>query len=232
LLAEVLLIDGITSLHRQQPTDSSANLMAEDRAGVITFHPWENTIMTIIQRELNLVTALGKRYSGKVDIPGENFRTTDLLNSSNIFWRNPNEKCYDNAILLHDAKLYLDEVALYKRFERIQIKISEVIYFYDNIDSVGDESEKKRASFMVKQVQENAQQVNIITRMGASSFYDITGTFYGLFKKKSKDKFFPLTQASIVEIFKKQDKWGKKVISLPHNFICINNASVESVTFG
>jgi hypothetical protein len=165
------------------------------------------------QRKLAIVTSLGKKYSGMVDVPSETFRTTDLLNSSNIFWKSPNLKCYDNAIFMS------------------QIKLSDIIYFYDDIEGIGDEMEKKRASTMVRQTNEDVQTVNIITKQVANSFYDITGRFFGLFKKKSKDNFIPLTQANIVEIYRKQDKWVQKKVKLPHNFICVSNNHIESVTF-
>lgn len=188
--------------------------------------------MASYQRGLNVITSLGRRYSGKIDVPSETFRTTDMLNSSNIYWRNPNEKCYENALMMFDVTLYVEDLIVYKRFEKIQLKISEIIYFYDELENVGDEGEKKRASFMVKQSNESTQQVNILSRTVAASFYDITGEFYGLFKKKSRDKFFPLTQANIIEIYKKEGKWTKKKIDLPHKFIGVNNAHVESVTIG
>jgi hypothetical protein len=184
------------------------------------------------QRKIVIVTSLGKKYSGLVDIPNPNFRTTDLLNSSNIYWKNPNEKCYDNAIMMYDVKLFIDDTSMYRQFEKIQIKLSEIFYFYDDISVLGDDMEKKRASTMVKHVQENAQTVNIITKEVANSFYDITGTFFGLFKKKSKDKFVPLTQVTVAEICKKQDKWVKKINPLPQNFICVSNQHIESVTIG
>jgi len=182
------------------------------------------------QRKLAIVTSLGKKYSGMVDVPSETFRTTDLLNSSNIFWKNPNLKCYDNAIYMSDVRLILDDTAVYKKFDSTQVKLSDIIYFYDDIEEIGDEMEKKRASTLVRQTNEDAQTVNIITRQVANSFYDITGVFFGLFKKKSKDTFIPLTQANIVEIYRKQDKWGKKKVELPHNFICVGNNHIESVT--
>jgi hypothetical protein len=184
------------------------------------------------QRKIVVVTSLGKKYSGLVDIPNPNFRTTDLLNSSNIFWKNPNEKCYDNAIMMYDVRLFIDDNAVYRQFEKIQIKLSEIIYFYDDISDLGDHMEKKRAATMVKQVQEGAQNVNIITKEIANSFYDITGTFFGLFKKKSKDKFVPLTQVTIAEIYKKQDKWTKKINTLPQNFIAVSNQHIESIKIG
>ena len=183
------------------------------------------------QRKLWIVTSFGKKYSGIIDVPSETFRTTDLLNSSNIFWKNPNLKCYDNAIFMSDVNLFLDDTAMYKKFDFIQIKISDIIYCYDDIEEIGDEVEKKRASTMVKQTNEGAQTVNIITSQVANSFYDINGRFFWLFKKKSKDNFISLTQAQIVEIYKKDDKWMQKKVTLPHNFICVSNNHIESVTF-
>jgi hypothetical protein len=182
------------------------------------------------QRKLAIVTSLGKKYSGMVDVPSETFRTTDLLNSSNIFWKNPNLKCYDNAIFMSDVRLFLDDTAMYKKFDFTQVKLSNIIYFYDDFEEIGDEMEQKRASTMVRQTNEDVQTVNIITKQVANSFYDITGRFFGLFKKKSKDNFIPLTQANIVEIYRKQDKWVQKKVKLPHNFICVGNNHIESVT--
>jgi hypothetical protein len=183
------------------------------------------------QRKLAIVTSLGKKYSGMVDVPGENFRTTDLLNSANIFWKSPNLKCYDNAIFMSDVRLFLDDKAMYKKFDFIQVKLSDIIYFYDDIEGIGDKMEKKRASTMVRQTDEDVQTVNMITKQVANSFYDITGKFFGLFKKKSRDNFIPLTQANIVEIYRKQDKWVQKKVKLPHNFICVSNNHIESVNF-
>ena len=183
------------------------------------------------QRKLVIVTSLGKKYSGLVDVPSETFRTTDLLNSSNIFWKNPNQKCYDNAIFMSNVRLSLGDTGVYKRFDSIQVKLSEIIYFYDEIESVGDEMEQKRATTMVKQSNEEAQTVNIITRQAGNFFYDITGIFFGLFKKKSRDNFIPLTKANILGIYREQDKWMQKKIKLPHNFICVSNTHLESLTF-
>ena len=109
--------------------------------------------MDATQRKLAIVTSLGKRYSGMIDIPSSNFRTSDLLNSANVFWKNPNEKCYDNAILMYDARLFLDDTAVYRHFDKIQIKLSEIFYFYDEVSILGDEMEKKRASTIIKQSQ-------------------------------------------------------------------------------
>lgn len=184
------------------------------------------------QRKIAIVTTLGKKYSGMIDIPNAALRTTDLLNSANIFWKNPNERCYDNAILMYDVSLFIDDLSVYKKFEKIQIKLSEVFYFYDDFQTIGDAMEKIRASTMIKKTQEKVQTVNIISIVVANSFFDITGSFYGLFKKKSKDKFLPLTNASMVEIYRKQDKWFKKEVKLPHKFIGVSNRHIEALNIG
>ena len=64
--------------------------------------------------------------------------------------------------------------------------------------------------------------------MVANSFYDIEGVFHGLFKKKSKDKFIPLTDVEILEVYKRQDRWKKKRIAIPNKFIAIGNGHIES----
>ena len=108
--------------------------------------------MAALQRKLAIMTSMGKKYSGMVDVPTDSFRTTDLLNSSNIFWRNPNEKCYEDAIMMYDAHLFIDETTVYKKYEKIQIKLSEIFYFYDEIEMLGDETEKKRATTMTTNI--------------------------------------------------------------------------------
>lgn len=184
------------------------------------------------QRKISVVTSLGKKYSGLIDIPNSALRTTDLLNSPNIFWKNPNEKCFENAILLYDANLTFDDAAIYKKYEKIQIKLKEVVYFHDELQSITDEQEKKRASTMIERTQEKLQTVNILTTLVANSFYDITGNFYGLFKKKANDKFLPLTNVKIFEISKKENKWFKKEVNLPHGFVGVGAGHIESAIIG
>jgi len=124
------------------------------------------------------------------------------------------------------------DTALYKKFEKIQIKLSEAFYFYDEFQSIGDEMERKRSSKLIELTQEKIQTVNIITKAVANSFYDIEGTFFGLFKKKSNDKFLPLTDVKMLEIFKRQEKWFKREIILPHKFIGMANSHIELAIIG
>ena len=93
--------------------------------------------MTSTQRKVAIITSLGKKYSGLIDIPNDTFRTTDLFNSSHIYWKDPNKKCYDDTILMNDVRLFIDNKAVYKSFDTIQIKRSEIIYLYDDIQKIG-----------------------------------------------------------------------------------------------
>jgi hypothetical protein len=187
--------------------------------------------MAPVQRKVMIVTSMGKKYSGMLDVPNESFRTTDLLNSANIFWRTPNEKCYENAILMYDADLYLDKTRVYKRYKKIQIKLPEIVYFYDEFEALGDEMEKKRAMTIAHGGKEPDQQVHIITTMVANSFYDISGLFFGLFRKKSVGNFVALTQVTIQEIFERDGIWKKKELTTPYGFIGVSNNHIESITF-
>jgi hypothetical protein len=188
--------------------------------------------MNTDQRKVAIITSLGKKYSGFIDIPNVALRTTDLFNSSMIYWKNPAEKCHDGFILMYETQLFIDESSVYKKFDKIQIKLSEIFYFYDDFETIGDEREKTRAAAMFTKAQEKSQIVTIITRCVAHSFYDISGKFYGLFKKKSRDKFIPLIEAKMFEIYKKQDKWFKKEIKLPYKFICVSTDHIESMFIG
>ncbi len=189
--------------------------------------------MSEIQRKLIVVTSSEKTYSGMIDIPNPNFRTTDLLNSASVFWKNPSEKCFDNAIMMYQVSLAMDETeaSIYKRFDKIQIMIGDIIFFFDDSENVGDEREKIRASAMLEKAHEKSQQVNIITSNFGNCFYDITGTFYGLFRKKSRDKFIPLSGASVVEVHKSQEGWQKRILKLPYTFVGVNAQFIESLSF-
>ena len=150
------------------------------------------------QRKVVVVSSLGKIYKGLVDVPNETFRTTDLFNSANVFWKDPSEKCFDNGFLMRDAELMIEGSAIRVKFDKLQIKISEIIYFYDDLEKITDDKEKMRASTMITKTKEETQSVDIITRQVGISFYHLTGIFFGLFKKKSNDKFMPLTDVKMM----------------------------------
>lgn len=182
------------------------------------------------QRKIVIVTTFGKTYKGLIDVPNESFRSTDMLNASNVFWKSPNEKCLDKAIQIHEVELYLDRRGVYKKYKELQIKVQEIIFFYDDMERIGDEAEKMRATAMRHRTKEEGQEVEIITTLISNSFYEITGVFYGLFKKKSNDNFIPLSNASISEIIREGDKLIKRELKLPHNFVGIGTRFIEALS--
>ena len=181
------------------------------------------------QRKVVVVTSLGKIYRGMVDVPNESYRTTDLFNSPSIFWKNPAEKCFDNAMLFHDVEMLVGGAAIRIKFDKIQIKLSEIIYFYDDLETISDDKEKMRAASMVQKTKEESQTVDIITKQVANSFYHLLGTFFGLFKKKSNDKFIPLTDVKLTEIYEKEGKWFQRSVELPHKFIGVSTSCIEAM---
>jgi len=181
------------------------------------------------QRSVVVVSSLGKIYKGIVDVPNETFRTTDLFNSSSIYWKDPSQKCFENAVLLRDVKMLIGGSSISVKFDKLQVKLSEVMYFYDDMEKISDEKEKMRASSMVKKTSEVSQSVDIITTEVANSFYHLTGTFFGLFKKKSNDKFIPLTDVKLTEIYNKGDKWYQRQVELPHKFIGVSTKHIEAM---
>lgn len=182
------------------------------------------------KRKIVIVTSMGKKFKGFLYLPKSTLRTTDLFNSPSVYWKDPSEKCFENAVQIYDVELIVDESTVCSKFDKIQIKLSEVIYFYDDQVAITDEQEKMRASSMIQKTHESEQHVRIITTEVSSSFYSIKGTFYGLFKKKSNDRFIPLTDTAITEIYKKEGKWFQKTIEVPHNFICIGTNHIEATT--
>lgn len=84
---------------------------------------------------------------------------------------------------------------------------------------------------MRNKAQEKMKPVTIITPLIANSFYDIKGKFYGLFKKKSQDKFIPLFDASVTEIKKVDNKWSQKRVHLAHTFLGISTQYIEALSF-
>lgn len=182
------------------------------------------------KRTIVIVASMGKKYRGDIYLPHNNLRTTDLFNSSSVYWKYPEEKCLENAIQVHNVVMEVDSSTPCAKFDKIQIKLSEVIYFYDDQARITNENEKKRATSIINKSNESAQQVTIVTTEVSNSFYEINGTFCGWFKQKANDKFIPLTNASVAEIYKKGGKWYKGSVPLPHSFICVSTDHIEAAS--
>lgn len=186
--------------------------------------------MDISQRNITIYTP-DKIYTGSVDIGNEALRSIDIFNSSNIYWKDPAERSFDDALLLYNATVILEGNTKLGDFAKLHVKLSDVIFFHDSLANVGDSMEQKRAAHLKIKTKESNSLAHIITHSQGQGFFYVTGVFYGLFKSKSKSRFIPLTQANIVYVTRGSEKWQKKAIPIEGGFIGISTRHIESCTF-
>ncbi len=182
------------------------------------------------RRKITVFTP-GKQYSGEVDVPNGSLRTTDLLNSTTLYWKDPTEKNFNDVLLMFNVTLSIDGIREFQKFDRVQIRQPNIIFFHDDLTDLGNAKEKKRADALKKKTQEEKKQIHLITQVRVNSFFDIKGSFYGLFKSKSIQKYIPLTDVVMYEIIRQQDKWVKKKIPLVNKFIGVNTSYIETCAF-
>lgn len=182
-----------------------------------------------IQRQVILYTP-NKIYAGKIDLKNDDIRTIDQLNSSTIYWKNPTEKSFDDAVLLYDVDVSVHGAEKFTSFKKLQLRLSDIIFFTDQLQSSGDSSEKLRAQTLSAKAKDEQAQAKIITEMRGDSFFFIFGTFHGLFKNKTKQRFFPLTGVKAYEILRTGGKWERIEIELSNQFIGLSSAHIESCT--
>jgi len=172
-----------------------------------------------------------KSYTGYMDIGNESLRTIDIFNSSNIYWKDPAERSFDDALLLNNATILLDGNTKLGDYAKLQVKLQDIIFFYDYLENVGDSVEKKRAEHLKAKTKESASIAHIITHAQGHGFFYITGMFYGLFKSKSKSRYIPLTQATVVHVTRSSEKWQKKAIKIEGGFVGVSTRHIEACTF-
>ena len=131
------------------------------------------------KRKVKLYTP-NKIYSGFIDIKSENIRTIDLLNSSNLFWKDPGEKSFSDSILLQQATVTIEGNKVLGSFPKLQLRLADIIFFADELGSSGDSNEKARAATLTAKTQEKVTSLRVLTRMRGDAFYLINGIFYGL----------------------------------------------------
>ncbi|MFW2365624.1 MAG: hypothetical protein ACN4GW_04360 [Desulforhopalus sp.] len=184
-----------------------------------------------VTRKISLYTP-NKIYSGYMDIKAENIRTIDLLNSSNLYWKDPGEKSFADSIMLNQASITIEGNKVIGTFPSLQLRLSDIIFFTDLLEQSGDDTEKARASTLSQKSQDTASMVRILTRMRGDSFYLITGIFLGLFKSKSQQRYLPVTQPQVNEIIRTGDQWSNKKVAIHNNFIGLAVNQIEACTFG
>ena len=183
-----------------------------------------------MHRKITVFTP-GKQYSGEVAIPNTSLRTTDLLNSTNLYWKDATEKAFNDALLMFNVTVSIDGIREFQKFDRIQIRQPNIIFYHDDFTAMGSAEEKKRADALKKKSHEEEKIIHLITKVRVNSFFDIRGSFYGLFKSKSIQKYIPLSNVVLYEIIKQQDKWVKRKIELANKFIGVNTDYIEASAF-
>jgi len=173
----------------------------------------------------------GKQYSGEVALPNATLRTTDLLNSATLYWKDPTEKTFNDALMMFNVTISIDGIKEFQKFDRIQIRQPNIIFYHDDFTEMGSVEEKKRADVLKKKSHEEEKSIHLITKVRVNSFYDIKGTFFGLFKSKSIQKYIPISNVVIYEIIRHQGKWAKRKLELSNNFVGVNTSYIEASTF-
>lgn len=169
-----------------------------------------------------------KIYAGKIDLQKPDMRTLDLLNSSNIYWKNPNERSFTDAIMLYDGSITVQGNRKLTDFAKLQLRLNDIIFFTDDLVVSGSETEKKRAQTLSQRSGEKATGVKLITRMRGAAFYVVQGVFYGLFKSKSQQRFMPIIKPTVHEFLRTGTKWESARIEINNNFLGLSTAHIES----
>ena len=144
------------------------------------------------QRSITL-HAPNKVYTGLIDVGNESLRTIDIFNSASMYWANPAEKSFEDALLLHQARVMLTGDIKLGDFEKLQVKLADIFLFYDSLDSAGDDNEKIRAAMLKAKTKEESSIVKLITHTRGNGFFHIQGVFHGLFKSKRTQSSIPIT---------------------------------------
>ena len=182
------------------------------------------------RREITLHTP-GKAYKGFMDVGAKDMRTMDIFNSANMYWKDPAEKSFEDAVLLYDTTITLDGGTKLGDYKKLQLKLADVLFFYDSLLQAGDENEKIRAATLKAKTKEGSSLVQIMTHTRGTSFFHIQGVFHGLFKSKSKSRFIPLTNASVHAVTRVSDKWQKQPINIENAFVGVGTNHIETCTF-
>jgi hypothetical protein len=182
------------------------------------------------KRKIN-VTKQGKKYLGMISIPSDMYRTTDYFNRPSMMRHRDNQGTLDSFIQLYDADILIGDNIVLKRQDVVNVRVIDIVFYWDEIDNLGMPAEQKRAKAMMEQMgRAELNRVTVTTPMHGSQFYEISGTFYGKFKRAMVKNFLALTNAAVEHFFKSPEsgKWSKRSVSLPHDFVALNMNFVDS----
>jgi hypothetical protein len=84
--------------------------------------------MEIAQKKITIYCP-DKIYTGYMDIGNVSLRTIDIFNSSNMYWKDPAERSFDDALLLYNATVLLEGNTKLGEYAKLQIKLQDIIFF-------------------------------------------------------------------------------------------------------
>jgi len=172
-----------------------------------------------------------KVYSGYIDVPNGTLRTIDIFNSTSTYWKDPSEKGFDDALLLNKATVTLESNTPLFELDRIQIRLADILFFFDDEQSCGNDGEKKRAETLSLRGGETVSKVHIITHMRGDAFFYISGHCHGRFRSKTKQRYIALTNPTVTEVYRVGNGWKQKNIPVQGSFVGVNTAHIEACTF-
>ncbi len=178
------------------------------------------------QRQVILYTPQ-KTYSGVVDLGSMNMRTIDLFNSANIYWKKPSEKSLNDSIMLKKVHVTIGGGTSLGSFSTLQMRLSEIIFFTDEREEVGDFGEKSRATSLANKNGNGIVTARIITRMSGDVFYVVNGILRGLFRAKSKNRYLPIVKATVNAVARVGDTWKNETV-LSNAFIGLATDHIEA----
>lgn len=179
------------------------------------------------RRAITLFTP-GKIYRGEIDVPNPLLRTTDLMNNANLYWKDPANKCFSDALLMYDVILSIEGIEKYRTFESLQIRQPNIVFFHDGFAELGSSEERARMGKLNEKTGDEKKTIHLITKIRVNSFFEMQGTFHGLFKNKAHQKYIPISGVVMHEIIRQHDKWVKRRVNLVNNFIGVNSSYIES----
>jgi hypothetical protein len=182
------------------------------------------------KRKINIIKQ-GKKYFGELPIPSDNFRTSDYFNRPSILRHQADKGTLEGYSQLYDAEVTIDDNFALKKKNIVNIRIIDIIFFWDELENVGIPAKQKKAKAMMENAgRSEFNRINLITSMYGDQFYEISGDFFGYFRRVMATNFLSLTNATIDHFFKtiETGKWNKKPIALPYGFVAFNINFVDS----
>lgn len=190
--------------------------------------------MRVRQTKVTVVTPR-KKYLGVLSPSKVHLRTSDLLNNPNLFPRYHDQTILENALRLHNATELIDGRIRYKKHDHIDIIICNIIFFYDEHESLGNAAERERAKKALEQQKalqpESVKSyLTIDTSIYGNSFFEIKGVFFGRFRNLMKQNFVSLTNAKVKEkiIQNNENILSSLPYKIRNSFVAVNTSHIAS----